>query len=192
MDHPGTFGDAAYGHGTSSDRRARSAHLDGRIGGHDGARGILASIRMKTGRQCRDSGSKSLHRKRFADDSGGPDQHILGGESQRACRQCRHFDGVPVSPPACAGIGVAAVGENGPALAAAQPPLIQRNRRRRHLVGSEDAGDDGVALRHDQRQVQDVRFFDACGNSGRPDSRDGRNSSGQYVHRVIRMSDDQG
>src|SRR5207244_7904479 len=80
-----------------------------------------------------------------------------------------HLDGVGISLAAGAGVGVAAVREDGPALAAAYPLAVYQDRRGHHLVESENTRDRRFPLGDDQREVRDVSLLDAGGHAGGQD-----------------------
>ena len=128
-----------------------------------------ASVRpsgMEAGYQGRDGPLYAVQGQRFADDAGGGRQEQGGGDGQQAGGGLGGGRGRGQSGVAGAGIGIAAVRQDGLGLAPAQPLLAEEDRCGLHFVGGKDPRGDGRLVRHDEGQIQAAGLFDRSFDRG--------------------------
>ena len=157
MDHARALGDTAQTRGFAAEGKFHGDGLDLRIRGEDGFGGGQ-SVRGKAGNERLHARGDGGNVQPLADDAGGGHHHVLGGDAQRVrgegAHLLRHFLAVGV-----AGVGVAAVAEDGGGVAVGDVGLRHQQRRALDEVLRVHRGGGGALLGDDQRQIALVAVF---------------------------------
>ncbi|GAF25522.1 hypothetical protein MTY_0857 [Moorella thermoacetica Y72] len=173
VDHARPLGDAGNSYRLSPQGQLDGDLFDPGIGGHDGCRRISASLHRQPGGSGLDAGGDFIHRQGHADDAGGGHHHLPWFATDGSGRDYRHLPGVPVTPLPGTGIGIAAVGDNGPGQAGLE--VFRRHPQGRRL--DPVAGIDGRRRRrhlaHNQSQVQFFLFQTGMNAGGEKTPRGG-------------------
>ena len=151
MDHAGTLADAADLAYLSACSEADGDLFAFCIGGHD-ALGSLVGVRAEAFDQFRDSGGDGRDVERLADHTGRSYYNVgrldVQGLSQKTAHLLCNFDAVGV-----AGVGVAAVADDGLRLAIGKMLLRHDERRALDQIGRINGGGAGRDAGIDQREI---------------------------------------
>ena len=153
-DHAAALADGAQGAGLAAQRELQGVLLGVGVRGHDGLGGGGAA-RLAPGQLGRRLGNalgEGINGHGLADDAGGGGQDVLFLQAQRPRRQATALVG-QVNAVGRAGVGIAAVYQNGLGMAVRQVGLIHRDGRALHLVAGVHTGGRAAHIRHDEGQV---------------------------------------
>ena len=157
VNHARTFGNAAHMAGLSAERKADRRLFDRSVGRHDGAGCGRAAIWGKLTAQRRHAACNRLNGQRLPDDAGRSHNDVLRRKSEMLRRALAHLQGLLLAV-GIAGVGVAAVADNGLRRAVGNVAFRDSNGRALHLVERIDAGRRGRLFAVNQSEV----FFGAA------------------------------
>ena len=130
------------------------------------------ALGMETGDQGRDGVLDAVQGQWLADDAGGGRQEQGFGHCQQLGGGLGGGRGRGQPGVAGAGIGIAAVHQDGLGLAPAQPLAAEEDRCGLHFVGGEDPRGGGRLVRHNKGQIQTAGLFDRGFDRGGAESWD--------------------
>ena len=141
-----------------------AAFLRKRVGRHDGPAPPAGRSRQTAPACAAGSALDDLFEAQVdADDAGRRDQHLLGRAAERGCRGRGHATRHVHARISGAGVGTAAVDDDGARRAAGPREVLARDEDRRRLgeVRREHRGRRGGRVGHDERQIQTAAGLDA-------------------------------
>ena len=181
MNHAGALGDAAQLAGLAVHFKGHGDLLDLGVGGHDGLGGLEAVVAQRGGQPGHgggDGGDVQL----LADDAGGGHHHVFRGDAQRRAGQAAHLLG-HLDAVGVAGVGVAAVADDGLSHAVLKVSLGDGQGRALDQVGGVDAGRRRRYLGVNQRQVAlFLVLADAAVNARGGKALRGTDAAGNLLH----------
>ena len=138
-DHPAALADGPQGAGHAPQLEADGVLLGVGVGGHDGGGGVGAALGGvgQFGRRRRDARGKGVDGHGLADDAGGGGQDVPGRDAQGLAGQAAAFLS-QVHPVGGAGVGVAAVDQDGLGIAVGQMGPVHLDGCAADLVGGVD------------------------------------------------------
>ena len=139
-DHACAFGDAADADGVVADGDLDGDGFGARVAGHDGAGGVIRVVAGEAFDEIGDFWGDAVHGHGDADDACGADEDLGGAEAELSGGEVGHVFGVLHADWACAGVGVAAVDDDGADVAAAEVGLAEPDWGGFDLVGGEGGG----------------------------------------------------
>ena len=165
VDHAGAFADAADPAFLPAGGEADGDLFAFCIGGHD-ALGSLIGVRAEAFDQLRDPGCDGRNVERLADHAGRRDHNVGRANMQRLPQKFAHLLG-DCNAVGVAGVGVAAVADDGLRLAIGKMLLRHDERRALDQIGRIDGGCAGRDAGIDQREIA-LRFIlpDAAVDAG--------------------------
>ena len=171
-DHAGSFGAGADADFLAVEVDGDGDFLFADIAGHDGLGDGLAIGGGEGFAERRDLVGDTIDGEGEADDAGGADADFAAGEAECLGGGVGHGPGVIDAAHSGAGIGVAAVGDDGAEILGAKVSLGDADWSSLDLVGGEGAGGDAGEIGGDDGEVVAGAFgvLDACGNSGGTES----------------------
>ncbi len=158
-DHAGAFGQADHAAHAFSQGHFPGDDLGKRVGGHDGPGQGREPLRGQTRPEGGHGLLQAAQRQRQTDDPGGGHENLVFGYGEQGGRLAGQGPGVLKTPVPGAGVGVAAVDQNGPAQAGLDPFLVDQHGSGLHLIPGKNAGRRGGRFGHDQAQVFPIGTF---------------------------------
>ena len=154
VDHAAALGDAAHADSLAAHGGLHGHLLFHGVSGHDGVGRRVAGLRGSRQRtvQLRHAVLDDLHVEGLADDAGGGHQHVLGLAADGLGRRRAHLLGVLLAVGG-AGVGVAAVGDDGPGLSVRQVDLVHMDGRGLHHVFRKHGGRGALHIGDDQGHI---------------------------------------
>ena len=143
-----------------------------RIGRHDRARRLRTAVRAECLEGDRQTGPDLVEAEIDADDAGRSDQHLVDRAADQGSRFRRHAARDIHAVSAGAGVGAAAVGDDGLGDAARTGQVLFRHQHRRCLraVGREHRHRSSGTIGDQEREVEPLIGFDAGTDTGSAES----------------------
>ena len=154
MNHAAALGDTAHANGLAAHGGLHGHLFFHGVGGHDGVgRGVAGLGRAgQSAVQLRHAVLDGLDVDGLADDAGGGHQHVLRLAADGLGRRRAHLLGVLFAV-GSAGVGVAAVGDDGPGLPVGQMDLVHMDGGGLHHVFGKHGGGGTVHVGDDEGHV---------------------------------------
>ena len=188
VDHAAALGNAAHTDSLSAYSGLHRHLFFHRVGGHDGVgRGIagrLGGLQQRI--ELRNAVLDHIHLQRLSDDAGGGHQHVAAGAADGLGRRVAHPLRIFL-PLGSAGIGVAAVTDNGLGLPVGQMGPAHQDRGGLHHVGGKHPRGRAHHIGYDER---DILFLYIMGldphvDPGSPEPLCSAYAAGNLFHRLL-------
>src|SRR5262249_2556945 len=165
MDHAGSLSHPADGHHLLANAALQRDVLGSKVSGHDCSGRLKSSASAELLNQLRHTGFDTSKWQASANDASRPDEDFVcrnieeGGDQPCRLPSCRH------ARRAGAGIGVAAVDNDGTTSPPSKREAIEDARGCDDLVTREDTRNRATLLRHHQGQIEEAGLLDSAMNA---------------------------